>query len=199
MNVESIVALALFAFVSSITPGPNNLMILASGVNFGFVRSIPHWLGISVGFSIMLLGVGSGLHTVFTQYPWAYELVRFVGAGYLLWMAWQLARSSAPASDAPTTSKPLGFMGAAAFQWVNPKAWVMAITAAATYLPTPAQPLHIAYLALVFMVVNLPCVAVWASFGSGLRQVLQSPKKLRNFNGLMAAGLVASLYPMLKN
>jgi threonine/homoserine/homoserine lactone efflux protein len=77
MNVESIVALALFAFVSSITPGPNNLMILASGLNFGFVRSIPHWLGISVGFSIMLLGVGSGLHTVFTQYPWAYQLVRF--------------------------------------------------------------------------------------------------------------------------
>ena len=199
MNLDSIVALALFAFVSSITPGPNNLMILASGLNFGLVRSIPHLLGISLGFGIMVVGVGSGLHTVFTQYPWAYQMVRFLGAGYLLWMAWQLARSSSPASDAPTTSQPLGFVGAAAFQWVNPKAWVMAITAAATYLPTQAQPVHVIYLALVFMVVNLPCVAVWASFGSGLRQVLQSPKKLRIFNGLMAAGLVASLYPMLRN
>ena len=106
MNVESIVALSLFAFVSSITPGPNNLMILASGVNFGFVRSIPHWLGISVGFSIMLLGVGSGLHTVFTQYPWAYQMVRFLGAGYLLWMAWQLARGPIAMPSKVNTPRP---------------------------------------------------------------------------------------------
>ena len=199
MNLDSIVALALFAFVSSITPGPNNLMILASGLNFGFVRSIPHLLGISLGFGVMVLGVCSGLHTVFTQYPWAYQTVRILGTCYLLWMAWQLAHSSPLNDDTPSSSKPMGFLGAAAFQWVNPKAWVMAITSAATFLPTQTQAIHIVYLALVFIAVNLPCVALWASFGSGLRRLLQNPRRLRVFNGCMAAGLVASLYPMLRN
>ena len=107
MSFDSIVALALFAFVSSITPGPNNLMILASGLNFGFLRSIPHWLGITVGFGVMLLCVGSGLHSLFTQYPWAYQMVRVLGASYLLWMAWQLAHSCPPDADTSTSSKPM--------------------------------------------------------------------------------------------
>ena len=193
MNFDSIVALALFAFVSSITPGPNNLMILASGLNFGFLRSIPHWLGITVGFGVMLLGVGSGLHSLFTQYPWAYQLVRVLGASYLLWMAWQLAHSSPPGADTSTSSKPMGFLGAAAFQWVNPKAWVMTLGFFSNYLPQDADVLLIAAASLLFSLINLPSIAVWAVMGARMGHYQQVDLYRRIFNWTMAVLLVASM------
>jgi threonine/homoserine/homoserine lactone efflux protein len=205
MNNEVLIAASLFSFVSSITPGPNNMMMLASGVNFGFRRSVPHWLGICGGFTFMLCAVGLGLHTLLADHPALYDLLRYTGSAYLIWMAWRLATATA----APTAStsqdgdaydnaaRPLGVWAAAAFQWVNPKAWVMAVTAMSAYLPARAQAIDVVALALLFGVINLPCVACWAGGGAALRRFLQDPLRLRIFNISMALALLASLYPML--
>jgi len=205
MNNEVLIAASLFSFVSSITPGPNNMMMLASGVNFGFRRSVPHWLGICGGFTFMLCAVGLGLHTLLADHPAFYNLLRYTGSAYLIWMAWRLATATAaPAAsnsqedDSPdNTARPLGVLAAAAFQWVNPKAWVMAVTAMSAYLPAQAQPMDVLALALLFGVINLPCVACWAGGGAALRRFLQDPLRLRIFNISMALALLASLYPML--
>jgi len=202
MNHDVLIAASLFSFVSSITPGPNNMMMLASGVNFGFRRSVPHWLGICGGFTFMLCAVGLGLHTLLSDQPGLYDLLRYAGSAYLVWMAWRLATATAvPTSqedDAPKSeARPLGVWAAAAFQWVNPKAWVMAVTAMSTYLPARAQAIDVVALALLFGVINLPCVACWAGGGAALRRFLQDPLRLRIFNISMALALLASLYPML--
>jgi len=202
MNHDVLIAASLFSFVSSITPGPNNMMMLASGVNFGFRRSIPHWLGICGGFTFMLCAVGLGLHTLLADHPALYDILRYAGSAYLIWMAWRLATASAsPAAQDDDTphgaARPLGLLGAAAFQWVNPKAWVMAVTAMSAYLPARAQPTDVLAIALLFGVINLPCVACWAGGGAALRRFLQDPLRLRIFNISMALALLASLYPML--
>ena len=202
MNHDVLIAASLFSFVSSITPGPNNMMMLASGVNFGFRRSVPHWLGICGGFTFMLCAVGLGLHTLLADHPALYDLMRYAGSAYLVWMAWRLATATAaPATqddDAPKSeARPLGVWAAAAFQWVNPKAWVMAVTAMSAYLPARAQAIDVVVLALLFGVINLPCVACWAGGGAALRRFLQDPLRLRIFNISMALALLASLYPML--
>ena len=202
MNHDVLIAASLFSFVSSITPGPNNMMMLASGVNFGFRRSVPHWLGICGGFTFMLCAVGLGLHTLLADHPALYDVLRYAGSAYLVWMAWRLATASAsPASqddDTPDNeARPLGVWAAAAFQWVNPKAWVMAVTAMSAYLPARAQVIDVVALAVLFGVINLPCVACWAGGGAALRRFLQDPLRLRIFNISMALALLASLYPML--
>jgi threonine/homoserine/homoserine lactone efflux protein len=202
MNHDVLIAASLFSFVSSITPGPNNMMMLASGVNFGFRRSIPHWLGICGGFTFMLCAVGLGLHTLLANHPALYDILRYAGSAYLIWMAWRLATANAsPAAQDDDTphgaARPLGVLGAAAFQWVNPKAWVMAVTAMSAYLPARAQPTDVLAIALLFGVINLPCVACWAGGGAALRRFLQDPLRLRIFNVSMALALLASLYPML--
>ena len=202
MNHDVLIAASLFSFVSSITPGPNNMMMLASGVNFGFRRSVPHWLGICGGFTFMLCAVGLGLHTLLADHPALYDILRYAGSAYLIWMAWRLATANAsPAAHDDDTphgaARPLGVLGAAAFQWVNPKAWVMAVTAMSAYLPARAQPTDVLAIALLFGVINLPCVACWAGGGAALRRFLQDPLRLRIFNISMALALLASLYPML--
>lgn len=190
-------AFVLFAFVSSITPGPNNTMLLASGVNFGVRRTIPHALGVSVGFMVMVLAVGFGLGEVFKAVPPLYTVLRYAGAAYLLYLAWKIATSGPLSADAPGTRKPLGFWGAAAFQWVNPKAWIMAIGAITTYTPAQGYVMNVIVIAAVFALVNLPSVGVWVMFGSALRNLLREPRWLMVFNLVMAALLVISLYPLL--
>jgi threonine/homoserine/homoserine lactone efflux protein len=201
MTPEKLWAFSLFALVSSITPGPNNAMLLASGVNFGMRRSLPHLAGICLGFGFMLAAVGLGLHKVLQAYPLILEVLRYAGALYMVWLAYQLATANTHVAlvkvNANHRSQPMRFWAAAAFQWVNPKAWVMAMTAMTAYLPAPAATLQIMLLVAVFVVVNAPCVASWAAFGSGMRKVLQNPMRLRIFNVCMAVGLVASLYPVL--
>lgn len=127
MSTSLLSAFVLFAFVSSITPGPNNTMLLASGVNFGFRRSMPHALGISIGFMLLVICVGLGLGEVFKLFPWAYTLLRYVGAAYLLYLAWKIANAGGMSDNPDEHGKPMTFLGAAAFQWVNPKAWIMAL------------------------------------------------------------------------
>lgn len=192
-----LIAASLFAFVSSITPGPNNTMALASGANFGFARSVPHWLGIGLGFGVMLIAVGLGLNQVLAQFPAAYDVLRWVGAAYLLYLAWKLATATGMGAEAAASARPISFISAAAFQWVNPKAWVMAVTAMSTYLPAHAGIFDVLLLTVLFVLINLPCVGVWVGSGMALRRFLQDPKRLRAFNIGMAVMLVASLYPML--
>ena len=195
MNAELLGAFCLFAFVSSITPGPNNLMLLASGVNHGFRATLRHLLGVSAGFALMLVAVGLGLAELFERWPLLHELLRYVGAAYLLWLAWRIARSGSPAQAQAQPA--MGFFAAAAFQWVNPKAWMMGITAYTTYVQARDLPLVLAVAAL-FAVINLPCLSTWTLLGSRLRGWMALGQRQRYFNLLMGGLLVISLWPMLR-
>jgi threonine/homoserine/homoserine lactone efflux protein len=196
MNLELISGLAAFSLVSSITPGPNNLMLMASGANFGFRRTIPHMLGVGLGFGFMVLVVGTGLMGVFTALPASYAALKIVSVVYLLYLAARIATAAAPAQDGLATGRPFNFWQAAAFQWVNPKAWTMALTSIAVYAPTRSLG-AVVLVASVFALVNLPCVSAWTVLGEKLRVLISSPTRLRVFNWTMAALLVGSLYPVL--
>jgi threonine/homoserine/homoserine lactone efflux protein len=198
MSLELIFAFVLFAFVTSVTPGPNNMMLLASGVNFGVRRSLPHMLGISLGFMVLVIAVGLGLSQVFEQVPTLYTVLRYGGAAYLLYLAWKIAGSGAPdEGNAEKRPKPFTFLQAAAFQWVNPKAWVMAIGAITTYTPQENFVVNVVLIAALFALINCPSVGLWTVAGSLLRRWLAEPRILRLFNIGMALLLVASLYPIL--
>lgn len=196
MPTDLFFALVVFAFVSSITPGPNNLMLLASGVNFGFRRTIPHMLGIGIGFTVMVILVGLGLGELFELYPAIYTALRIAGGIYMLWLALKIANSG-PVGEGRARGTPMSFLQAALFQWVNPKAWVMAVTAIATYTLPNQYLWSVLLVGLVFGAVNLPSVSTWALFGTGLRHVLDNPRVLRVFNIAMALLLVLSLAPLL--
>jgi threonine/homoserine/homoserine lactone efflux protein len=196
---ELFAALVAFAFVSSITPGPNNLMLMTSGTNFGFVRTIPHMLGVSVGFTLMIVLVGAGLAKVFELYPLAHTVLKYGSVAYLLYLAWKIATSAPPGAkgEAVAAAKPMTFIHAALFQWVNPKAWTMALTAVSAYT-LPANPmLSLLLVAAVFGAINLPSVGSWTLMGVQLRRFLSDPVKLRAFNVVMAVTLVATLYPIV--
>lgn len=197
MNLELLLAFVAFAFVTSITPGPNNMMLLASGVNFGLRRSVPHMLGISLGFMVLVICVGLGLGQLFAQFPALYTLLRYLGAAYLLYLAWKIAGSGAPDSASSERGKPFTFLQAAAFQWINPKAWVMAIGAITTYTPQENFLVNVLLIAGLFALVNCPSVGLWTVAGTLLRNWLRNATLLRFFNIGMALLLVASLYPIL--
>lgn len=195
MSFEILSALTLFAFVSSATPGPNNLMLMASGANYGFARSIPHMLGISIGFAVMIILVGAGLARIFEAYPISYTVLRVVSVLYLGFLAWKIATAT-PIRKADAEGRPMTFLQAAAFQWVNPKAWAMALTALSVY--APGQTLAaFALVALVFGTVSLPAITLWTVLGQQMARVLTNPQRLAVFNWTMAALLIASLYPVL--
>ena len=187
--------LLTLAAATSLTPGPNNVMITASGANFGFARSIPHMLGIGIGFMVMIVAVGVGLGQAFERVPVLHEILRYGGAAYLLYLAWRIATAASEAR--PSSARPLSFLQAALFQWVNPKGWMMAVGALSTYTTVGgdfvAETLTIA---LVFGAIGLPSVALWALLGVGIGRLLQAPWVLRAFNVTMAILLVASLVLM---
>jgi threonine/homoserine/homoserine lactone efflux protein len=197
MTADLLLAFVAFAFVTSITPGPNNMMLLASGVNFGVRRSLPHMLGISLGFMLLVAAVGLGLGQLFEQVPLLHSVLRYAGAAYLLYLAWKIAQSGAPQSSGAPAARPFTFLQAAAFQWVNPKAWIMAIGAITTYTPHEGFFTNVLLIAALFALVNCPSVGLWTVAGSLLRNWLNNPRALRAFNIGMALLLVASLYPIL--
>lgn len=196
MTPDLLIAFAAYAFVTSITPGPNNTMLLVSGANFGFRPTFPHILGVNLGFSAMVLAVGLGIGGVFVAFPLLHAVLRYGGALYLLYLAWQIARSGGM-SGGGGRGKPMTFLQAAAFQWINPKAWIMAIGAVATYTPQNGYFFNILIVTLIFALVNGPCVTAWAGFGTLLKGLLARPAFLRVFNAAMAMLLVASLYPIV--
>ncbi|MDO8410304.1 MAG: LysE family translocator [Phenylobacterium sp.] len=189
-------ALALFAFVSSITPGPNNAMLMASGANYGFMRTLPHLAGVVLGFVVLLLAVGFGLGGLFSAYPQTHTILKALGAAYLLWLAWKIATAKG-VGEGQATARPFTILQAAGFQWVNPKAWTMAVGVAAAYVPREGGPGDMLIGAVVVFLVNLPSAVAWAGSGVALRRLLARPGALRWFNWTMAALLVASLVPIL--
>ncbi|KSV94239.1 LysE family translocator [Sinorhizobium sp. GL28] len=197
MQADTLLALFLFAFTTSITPGPNNMMLFASGVNFGFVRTVPHMLGIGAGFFLLLIAVGFGLGALLHSVPLLYTTLKFAGGAYLVWIAWKIGTSRS-LGEGKAGANPMTFLQAAAFQWVNPKAWVMAVSAMATYTSSDSYLFSVLVVGLVFALVNVPSVSTWAGFGSALRQWLSEPSRLKWFNITMAVLLVVSLWPMLK-
>ena len=198
MSLDAFLALLVYALVTSITPGPNNLMLLASGVNFGIARTVPHMLGISIGFLALLLAVGFGLGAVLTAFPALHMALKIAGAAYLLYLAWKIAMSRSISDKKGAEGRPMRFIDAAAFQWVNPKAWVMAITAMAVYTNPDHPFVSVALISIAFTIVNLPSVSVWAGFGTALRGFLSDPVRLKWFNIAMGALLAATLWPMLQ-
>jgi threonine/homoserine/homoserine lactone efflux protein len=195
MTIELLIALAGFAFVGSVTPGPNNLMLMASGANFGLRRTLPHMLGVSLGHAGMVFLLGAGIGQVFVLWPDARLGLKVLATLYMLWLAWKIAHAAPPEGET-TRGKPFTFLQAAAFQWVNPKAWAIGLTAVTVYAPD-ATLISFAMIMLVFLSVNLPSVSCWAVMGVQIRRLLTRPARLRAFNITMAVLLVASLYPVL--
>lgn len=187
-----------FALVMSITPGPNNTMLLASGVNFGFRRTVPHMLGITCGCMIMMMAIALGLGQIFTKVPALYPVMEALSVAYLLYLAWKIAASGA-LSVGDANERPMTFIQAAAFQWVNPKAWMMVITGATAFHVSDNLLLNAFSLAIAFSIVNLPSISVWAAFGLAVRRFLSGPTALRAFNWTMAALLIASIVPMFRH
>jgi threonine/homoserine/homoserine lactone efflux protein len=184
-------AFATYSFVMSITPGPNNVMLTASGATFGFRKTVPHILGVSAGFSVVLLAVCAGLDALFSRWPEIQTVLRWLGAAYLIYLGWRILRSGE--AKAAESRKPLTLMEAAGFQFLNPKAWVMTLTAAAMFLPRELGLLTAcAYMVAVMWIVNLPCITVWALFGSSLRGFLAKPTGRATFNIVMAVALAAT-------
>lgn len=195
MTFELFLALVGFAFVGSVTPGPNNLMLMASGANFGLRRTLPHMLGVSLGHAGMVFLLGAGLAQVFVIWPQAHLVLKLAATVYMLWLAWKIAHAAPPEGET-TRGVPFTFWQAAAFQWVNPKAWAIGLTAVTVYAPD-ATLAAIGMVTGVFAAVNLPSVSCWAMMGVQIRRLLSRPARLRAFNVVMAALLVASLYPVL--
>ena len=189
----------LFAIATCVTPGPNNTMIMTSGLNYGIQRSLPHYLGIILGFPAMVVAVGLGLASLFEQYAVLHLLLKVAGASYLTFLAWQIA--SAPVSDLSVTEgKPFTFLQAAAFQWVNPKAWVLAMGATAIYTVVGSNySLQVLVIAIIFLVFGAPCIMLWLWFGASLKRLLQKPESVKYFNYAMATLLMLSLLPVFND
>ncbi len=182
---------ATYSFVMSITPGPNNVMLTASGANFGFRKTIPHILGVLGGFSLVLFGVCAGLDVVFSRWPQLQTLLRWAGAAYLVYLGWRILRAGE--AGAAVSRKPLTALEAAGFQFLNPKAWMMTLTAAAMFLPRELGVLAASsYMVGIMAATNLPCITVWALFGSSMRGFLARPAGRLTFNIVLSLALVAT-------
>lgn len=196
MRTDVLAAMTAFCFVSGVTPGPNNLMLMTSGVNFGFRRTLPHLLGVVLGFCLMVGLVGLGLDAIFARLPALLPAMRYLGAAYMLWLAWKIAQAG-PVREGAARGAPLGFFGAAAFQWINPKAWVMAVSALTAYAVVDDYRLNVALVALAYLAVGLPGSGSWALLGASMRRALSDPRVAKLFNLAMALLLLVSIIPVL--
>ena len=189
-----------FAIAAAFTPGPNNIMIMASGLNFGWRASMPHFFGICFGFPSMFLAVGFGLGYLFERFELLHEFIQISGILYLLYLSWRIATAAPANLEGGQSSKPLSFVQAALFQWVNPKAWIMGTSAIAAYTTVGADiNLQILLVGLVFFLMTFPSAGVWMMFGAGLKKILADPRHQKVFNLTMALVLAASVAPIAWN
>ena len=195
MTHDLLLALVTFAFVTSVTPGPNNLMLMASGATFGFRRTLPHMLGVGLGFTAMTALVGLGIAGLLAASPALSLALKVASLAYMLWFAWKILHAPEPGTAGPA-SRPMTFLQAAAFQWVNPKAWAMALTAVSAYAPDRSVG-AVVLVAVIFGLINIPSVGSWTLLGQAMRGFLAGPARRRAFNATMAALLVLSLLPVL--
>ncbi|MBR0825780.1 LysE family translocator [Bradyrhizobium manausense] len=196
MSQSLFYAFVVFAVVMFFTPGPNNIMLLSSGLTYGFRRTIPHIAGITIGFAFMVAAVGLGLGTVFLAYPILQTILKYAGAAYLVYLAAVIAMSGPAKSGEDKEKGPMTFWGAAMFQWINAKGWVIVIGTITAYAAIAQFPLNIAIQTVISLLVGTVSTVVWALFGTALRPVLTSERLIRGFNILMALLLLASLYPV---
>ncbi len=197
MTFDLFIALFIFGFIAAFTPGPNNMMLLATGINFGVRRAWPHILGIAIGFPFMIACIGFGLRRIFEIYPLIYVALKYLGAAYMVWLAWKIAISKPSGDDGVVKAEPITFLQACAFQWVNPKGWIMAVTALSAY--TVAAQYTVGVLAVVgtFVFMGFASALTWVLFGAGLKHILDDDRYFRMINIGLALALVASLVPML--
>jgi len=197
--MELYIAILVFAISTTITPGPNNIMIMSSGLNFGLKRSLPHLMGICLGFPLMVAGVGLGFGAIFERFPVIHEVIKVLGVLYLIYLAYLVATSAPKSLDNNTSeTKPLTFIQAALFQWINPKAWVMATGAVAAYTTQDASiMLQVMFISLAFLIAGVPCVGMWLVCGTWLKRFLKEVKYQRLFNLTMALLLIVSILPVI--
>lgn len=196
METTLLLALMGYAFVNTVTPGPNNLMLIASGANFGFRRTIPHMVGITVGICVMIFLVGFGLVGLFDRYPVTHSVLRVVSIVYMAWLTWKIATAAAP-GQTDAAGRPFTALQAALFQWVNPKAWAMAFPAFTAFAPDRSVQ-EVLIVTAAFGLVSFPSISVWTWMGGEIRRFLGTATRLRTFNWTMAALLVASMVPLLR-
>jgi threonine/homoserine/homoserine lactone efflux protein len=197
IETELFISFLVFGVIAAVTPGPNNVMLTTTGLNFGVRRGIPHLLGICIGFPVMLALIGLGFGTLFELYPLLHEIIKIVGIVYLLWLAWKIAMTRGGVEQLER-AKPINFWQAAAFQWVNPKAWIMGSSALVAYTSLDGSFfLQVAIICITFFFITLPCAGAWLVFGAGLQRLLRDPRHLRWFNIVMALLLVASILPAI--
>ncbi|BAM88050.1 putative transporter, LysE family [Bradyrhizobium oligotrophicum S58] len=196
MSQQLLIAFIAFAFVMAFTPGPNNIMLLSSGVTYGFRRTVPHMMGVSFGFAFMVGAVGFGLAAVFISYPVLQTVLKYLGAAYLIYLAVAIALSGATKPDEHNSRGPMSFWGAALFQWVNAKGWVMVISTITAYAAIARFPANVALQVAISFVMAVGSTITWTLFGTALRPLLSSERAVRGFNILMAVLLLASLYPV---
>ena len=197
MPYDLFLALVVFALVMSMTPGPNNIMLTASGVNFGFARSIPHMAGVQIGFMVVVAACAAGLGLLFASVPALQLALKVAGAGYMLWLAWRVANAKPASETGDLAAEPLTFFQAAAFQWVNPKGVLAALSGIALFMRPGHAATDFAILLAVFALSTVLSVVTWTGFGVALRLLLQNPVHARIFNVAMALLLVASIVPMV--
>ena len=197
MSHSLLIAFLIFATVMFFTPGPNNIMLLSSGLTYGFRRTVPHIAGITIGFAFMIGAVGLGLGTVFIAYPILRTILKWGGVAYLVYLAAAIAMADPVKPDEGGRRKgPMTFWGAAMFQWINVKGWVMVIGTITAYAAIAAFPWNIAIQTALSLLMGTVSTVVWALFGTALRPLLRSQKAVRAFNIVMALLLLASLYPV---
>jgi threonine/homoserine/homoserine lactone efflux protein len=197
MSQQLTVAFIVFAAVSAFTPGPNNVMLMSSGLNYGFRRSFQHMAGVTIGYAFLVIVFGFGLGAIFATYPLLQTILKYAGAIYLVWLAAVIAMSRPPDADAAAQGKPLSFFGAALFQWINVKGWVIAIVSVSAYAAIASYPWNMIILALIILVITMGSSLTWVLFGTALQSLVKSPRAVRIFNITMALLLIASLYPVL--
>jgi threonine/homoserine/homoserine lactone efflux protein len=196
MSHSLLIALVVFGAVMAFTPGPNNVMVLSSGVTYGLRRTLPHVAGIAAGVSFMVAAMGLGLGAIFIAYPVLQTILKYAGIAYLLYLAFAIATSGSVSPGQDNQRGPMTFWGAVLFQWVNVKGWVMTIGIITAYSAIASFPWNITMQAALMFVMGGLSSLLWAAFGSSLRQILTSPRAIRAFNILMALLLLASLYPV---
>jgi len=197
MPLDLLLALTVFAFVMAFTPGPNNIMLAASGVNFGFARTLPHMAGVTIGFAVLMIACAAGLGLVFATVPALHLALKIAGAAYMLWLAFKVATAHVSGDETGAPAQPFTFWQAAAFQWINPKAVVAALSAFALYVRPGHAGSDFPTMLAVLTVATLGSVVTWTGFGVALRRWLQDPARARIFNVAMALLLVASIAPMV--
>jgi threonine/homoserine/homoserine lactone efflux protein len=197
MSHQLLLAFVVFAAVMYITPGPNNIMLLSSGLTFGFRPTVPHILGVTFGFAFMIGAVGVGLGTVFLAYPILQTMLKWGGVAYLLYLAGAIAMAEpVKAEEGGRRRGPMTFLGAVMFQWINAKAWVIVISTITAYAAIASFPWNIAIQVAFNLLLGVLCCSAWALFGSALRPLLSSRTAVRTFNIIMAILLLASLIPV---